>query len=177
MIYLKKRLLIILSVVLLAIMPCCSTAKTEAEAPRSIIGGFSCDITVSYSGMSISAHMTWPSAGVCRIEIREPSPLCGMALQWSGGEFSMSYMGIEVPFDKEILPDTGFAEGIVNSLKAAVQETKFEIIKSGGNYIYSASGKSGDYSLSFDESTGNLTGISVPSINLEADVSNFESMQ
>lgn len=158
-------------------MPGCSVAKTKTEAPSSIISGFSCDITLSYSDMSISAHMTWPSAGVCCIEIKEPASLSGMTLNWSGGEFSLSYMGIEVPFSEEILPNAGFAEGIVNSLEAAVQETEFEIIKSGNEYIYSAIGKSGDYSLSFDENSGNLTGISVPSINLDAVISNFETMQ
>ena len=173
----KKRLLIIPALILLIIMPCCQAAKTETEAPRSIISGFSCDITANYNSMSISARMTWPSAGVCCIEIKEPIPLSGMTLNWSGGEFSLSYMGIEMPFSEEILPDSGFAEGIVNSLEAAVQETEFEIIKSGNEYIYSASGKSGDYSLSFDENSGILTGISVPSINLEADISNFETMQ
>lgn len=173
----KKRLLIIsLLIFTVVAAPSCSSAKTEAKIPQSIISGFNCDMTVSYNGMSISAHMTMPSVGVCVIEITGPAPLSGMSLEWSGGEFTLSYMGISVPFDSEILPDSGFAEGIVNSLDAAAQETEFEIIKAGTNYVYSAVGKSGKYSLSFDCESGALTGISIPSISMEAAVSGFEAM-
>lgn len=177
MINLKRHIPIILLIFLVIMLPSCSGGRTESKAPQNIISGFSCDMTVKYNNMSISARLTRPSAGVCCIEIKDPVPLSGMTLNWSGGEFSISYLGVSVPFNEEILPDAGFSEGIINSLEAAVRETEFEIIKSGSNYIYSAIGSSGEYSLSFDENTGVLTGISIPSINLQADISGFESMQ
>ncbi len=153
-----------------------SGSSKEGAAPESITKGFSCDAVISYNSMDISAHITRPSAGVCRIEITDPIPLTGLVMDWTGENFEVTYMGIKVPFNTSILPDSGFASGIVNVLETAAQNTSFEVTKSDEETFYSATSDSGQFKIAFSNIDGSLTGLSVPSINLDVKISGFSNM-
>ncbi len=172
-----KKLSVILAAVLI-ILPAagCSKGGTGGRVPENITKGFTCDAVISYNSMSMTAHLTRPAPGSCRIEITDPVPVGGLVMDWSGEGFKLNYMGIEVPFDTDVLPDSGFASAIVNVLETAAQTTEFEVTATDTDTVYSAVCDSGKYEMSFNTESGALTKIDISSINLNAVFSNFALM-
>lgn len=172
-----KKLLVVLATVLV-ILPAagCSEGGNVGRAPENITKGFTCDAVISYNGMSMTAYLMRPAPGSCRIEITDPIPVAGLVMDWSGDGFKLNYMGINVPFDTDVLPDSSFASAIVNVLETTAQTTEFDVTATDTDTVYSAVCDSGKYTISFNTESGSLTGIDIPSINLSAVFSSFALM-
>ena len=158
--------------VLVLVCGCCGCQK-QAEKTPPVTQGFVCDADIHYGDLNVKALITRPVAGVCRVEIKEPAALSGMVLDLDGEKMKISYLGLAFDLSPKDMPDTSFAQALINALDSASLPGGLKLEKKDGGYVFSGQSDSGGFSIAVGPG-GALKSLSIPALHLNIDFSNFK---
>lgn len=167
----KKRGLLLLFTWALILICFVSGCQGETRQSEPVTDGFSCTAEMDYSGQHYVCTLTCPGNGGFTVEMEQPALLEGLAMNWDGEGFVLSYLGLERRLDGSGLPDTAFAAAVRNALQAAGEQILSGTDKGGS--VLEGGSDSGDYTLTFS-SDGYPDSLSVPGLELEVTFRDFQ---
>lgn len=160
-------LLLVLSVA--ALLTSCSSKK-KTEQPVTV--GFSCDVNVEYEDMNVKGHLTRSTAGTLSFDVKEPSTLNGLTMQWNGDTITIKLHGLSFNVDPDTIPQSALGKRILGVLDAALGIREEGKLTEEG-LLTRGSSSVGEFEIVSDPKNGNLLLLRIPSANLKATFSNF----
>ncbi len=169
-----KKLTGLLLALLLLLTGCGSQGGGGGTAqPDTLKNPFSCVADVHYNEMDIKAKVTSPSIGQYTIEVLEPASLKGLTVGWNGEEIQLGYLGLSIGIDPATLPDSLFGSILIDVFNRTAAQEGMSIETGENELVLHGKTDSGDFTVSMDRETGALKSVSVPSVGLEAQFSEF----
>lgn len=149
---------------------CACSKMNSKEEP--VTTQFECDVDVQYGDMNVKGHIKRSTAGTLYLEVNEPATLDGLTMEWNGENISIKLYGLSYNINPDVIPQSALCQGIVDALDAAVETGKSgEATEDGITTTGECS--SGEFTILSDPSTGNLLSLTVPSLEMIANFSNF----
>ena len=162
-------IVMIFAVCLPLFLPGC--IRRTVPPPAALAEDFSCIMDIRCKGAEIRAKLTRPVMASYQFEIEAPSVLSGFKLLFDGDNFTISYLGLTCDIASAKVPAVSFAAGIKNALEAVSLRTT-EYTSKNGIDTYSGQCGSGKFTVGVS-ADGLLKHISLPALELEAEISDF----
>lgn len=141
-----------------------------------LTSGFACDVAMHYRDMDVRGRLTRGAAGTLKMEFEAPASLKGMSMEWDGETMSAKMYGMTFEVDPASVPESALGRGLLDVLDSAMRAKDAGELTEDGLRINGETAN-GAYEMLSDPDTGNLISLKVPSLNLTADFSNFETAQ
>ena len=164
------RRLTCLAMISILLFLCACSKYTSKEEP--VTTDFECDVDVKYQDMNVKGHLTRSTAGTLTLDIDAPESLKGMTMIWNGESVSFKMYGLTFNVNPDSIPQSSLGQGIVNSLDAAMSKNTEKKVTDEG-IVTKGEIEGGEFEIVSDSTTGNLISLSIPSLELEANFSNF----
>ena len=148
----------------------CACSGGPKIRPEDIDFVFSCKADVSAAGQSFTVELNRGGPQNATVKIVSGSG-SGLAWYWNGQNFTQTYQGLSAESSQCVLPQGAFASVLVDTLDDA--EKQGALTRAGGN-VFSGTSEDGDYTLTADGSTGNITQIAVPGWNISAKLYGYD---
>ncbi len=155
--------------VLFLILFGCSIGEPKIQ-PKDIDFVFSCKADVSAGGQSFTVELNRAGPMNATVKVVSGSG-SGLAWYWNGQSFAQTYQGLSAESGKCVFPQGAFASVLVDALDEAGKQDA--LTRVGGN-VFSGSCEDGDYTLTADGSTGDITQISVPGWKISAKLYGYD---
>ena len=152
------------------VLSACSSKKNGAEEP--VTAGFECDMDVQYRDMEVKGHLTRQTAGTLLLEVTEPATLNGLSMEWDGENVQLRLHGLSFDVDPSAIPQSALGKGILGALDTALGLHEDRTVTEEG-VSTKGSTLDGEFTLVSDPETGNLLSLTIPSLELTAQFSNF----
>lgn len=164
-----RRILAAAAAGLLVLLCGCSANEPKIQ-PKDIDFVFSCKADVSAGGQNFTVELNRGGPQNATVKIVSGSG-SGLAWYWNGQNFTQTYQGLSAESGRCVLPQGAFASVLVDTLDEA--EKTETLTRVGGN-VFSGSSKDGDYTLTADGSTGDITQIAVPGWNISVKLYSYD---
>lgn len=156
-----------------------SIASCASKAPEipELVTEFSGDADVEMGDTKLKCNVVHTEKGIASVTISSPEGLKGLSFKNLGGTYAISYNELICETKTSFLPNSSFAQAIVNVLdkvaeeNGAVYQTTEE-----DNAVFSGTSKSGDFKLYADSKTGIIKKIDLPEVNIAAKFNNVENL-
>lgn len=167
-----RRLAWAIGIVILAVLLVGCSRKTAADP---IGEGFSCSVKAVYRDMQVRGTLTREAVGTLTMSFTAPETLDGLTARWDGGDVTLTMHGMSFAMDPASVPESALGEEIIAAFDAALRG-EGERTQKDGKLTVRDSGANGEYTLVFDAETGRPLSLSVPSLPLTAEFSDFKSI-
>lgn len=167
---LRRLSCLLLSALTLFSLSACSSGKKGTEEP--VTAGFECDMDVQYRDMDVKGHLTRQTAGTLRMEVTEPASLNGLSMEWNGENVQLRLHGLSFDVDPSAIPQSALGKGILGALDTALGLHEDRTVTEEG-VATKGSSLDGEFTLVSDPETGSLLSLTIPSLELTAQFSNF----
>lgn len=173
----KRILAVCIGVLLLAgvLAGCGNKGKGGAEDPSTWLGDpFTCTANIQYGDIAAVAVIDKRSPISCDISFESPAALTGMKFCFEEDTVTANYKGMEVSFNPSSIPGSAITKAIVSAVNSAVkgQGVKVEVVDK--TLVVKGDNENGKFELVLDKKSGNLLKLDIPSLNLKADIQNFD---
>lgn len=170
-----KRIIALLLAMVLIVFGLSGCIAQKSNVPLAMPSSFEMDLHIIINESDLKAHMKQQSIGNCSLAITAPESLAGMNLSFENNACKMEFKGLKYAMDFSKFPETAFGSALINTLIAVLDKTKVEITKVNSNWQYKGECASGSFLLIQNGETGAPVYISVPSLDLTIEFSNFIS--
>lgn len=171
----RRLLSLIVWFILVSCLLCAGCARAGSTQPP-LTSGFACDVAMHYRDMDVKGRLTRGAAGTLKMEFEAPSSLKGMSMEWDGETMSAKMYGMTFEVDPASVPESALGRSLLDVLDSAMRDKDAGELTEDGLRLNGETA-SGAYEMLSDPDTGNLISLKVPSLNLTADFSNFETAQ
>lgn len=164
-----RRVLAASAAVLLLLFCGCSAGAGKIQ-PEEITFIFSCKADVSAAGgnFTVAFGRAGPRNATVKVVSGSGS---GLAWYWNGQNFTQTYQSLSAESGQCVLPEGSFALALVDTLDEA--EKTGALTRVSGN-VFSGASRDGDFTLTADGSTGNITQITVPGWGITAKLYDYD---
>lgn len=138
--------------------------------------GFSCKATLSYNGLEAEAIITRSTDGSTRVTLNSPESLQGLQFDFSEDSVSLNFKGLRLDVEPSSFLASSLASAMVNALNTALQDENFSAKERDGVMEYTSKGESGGFTLCLDAKTGEPLSLTVPSLDLTCDFSEYQKV-
>lgn len=154
----------------LAISPlicvCLTGCYNQPYNVKEPITNFTRQAEIKTPGNNITCEISRSAQGISEITFKSPQELDGMKFKWAGNNYSISYKDLICETETPYLPNNSFAMCIVNALNEISKPESLTFITSQKNFnIYSGNSDSGQFQVTIDSQTGNITDLSFENEN------------
>ncbi|MBQ7131550.1 MAG: hypothetical protein IJO29_03175 [Oscillospiraceae bacterium] len=170
----KKAIVSIVLVITVVIFTACGGTKKNLSKPTPV-PVFSCSASIAYDDFSAVASVERYGDGVWSAEFSEPSTLSGVRLDFSDGEVTASYKGLSFSVPKDAVPVKALISSLIEVFDESLKSDSLQGVAEDGRITVSGSLSQGDYSIVFDEKSGNLLSFEMPGSGLKMVFSDFSA--
>ncbi|MDD6022300.1 MAG: hypothetical protein ACI4GA_08480 [Acutalibacteraceae bacterium] len=171
----KAFISVLLISVLLAAVFCGCKAPQAGESPL-IIKSFECDMKVVSRSRNYYCHFKRTDESSI-LTVKEPAELDGLELEYSSGVYSVSFKGLTMSLDDSKTQLTKhFADAVMNILDKTFSLESVTSRRKDGVMIYEGDTSYGKFEMRVDRD-GKILGISIPKLDTEITVENFEEIK
>lgn len=172
-----KKVIVPLMIVIAAIvLTACSGSHKKMQSPDPC-ALFSCNASIAYDDFSATALVQRYGDGAWSAEFSEPPTLSGVRLDFLDGETTASYKGLSFSVPKDAVPVKALIASLIEVFDEALKSDSIKGVAENGKITVSGSLSQGDYSIVFDESSGNLLSFEMPGSGLKMVFSDFDAKQ
>lgn len=175
----KKYIRIVLCIALIfctVLLASCGKPGVKEERPPAIPAAFSTDIEAVTPVQNFKAHLNYKNMNSCVIRFSQPLTLNGVEMIWDGQTVRVQYKGVGFDVDVSKFPQSAIGTEVINSVNAAVKSENLKIEKTGEDWSYSGTTKSGAFTIIQDGATGYLRSINLPDNDVEILFTNFKEI-
>ncbi len=170
-----KKVIVSLVIVIVAIATtACAGAKKKMLTPEPV-ALFSCNAAIAYDDFSATALLERYGDGAWSAEFSEPTTLSGVRLDFLDGDVTASYKGLSFSVPKDAVPVKALIAGLIEVFDESLKSNSLKGVAENGKITVSGSLSQGDYSIVFDENTGNLLSFEMPGSGLKMVFSDFSA--
>ena len=144
----------------------------KTQAPP-VTTDFSCRIQANYGDMAVTGELTRHSAGTLELTFSQPDTLDGLTALWDGETVTLQMYGLSFSVDPASVPESALGEELIAVLDAALRGES-QGRQENGNMVFEGQGKNGAYTLICNGESGYPVSLTVPSLPLYAEFSEFE---
>lgn len=155
---------------LLVVLTGCSR-KTAADP---IGEGFSCRVSGVYRDLQVRGTLTREAVGTMTVSFTAPETLAGLTARWNGGDVTLTMHGMIFTMDPASVPESALGEELVAAFDAA-RRGEGERTQKDGRLTVCGNGANGEYTLTFDATTGYPLALSVPGLPLAVEFTEFRA--
>ena len=134
---------------------------------------FTCKATISYNGLEAEADVTRSLDGSTRVTLNSPEALQGLQFDFSEDSVSLNFKGLRLDVEPSSFLASSLASALVDAFDTALRDENFSAKKKDGAVEYTAKGQTGGFTLRLDEKTGAPLSLTVPSLDLTCNVSDY----
>lgn len=155
-------------------MTACSVS-TVTSSP-AIIKNFKCDVCVTCGDREYVCFLKRENE-VSTLEVKEPTELDGLAVEYTEGIYSVSFKGLKMSIDdSEAQITRHFADGLMKLMDKTFTLEEGCATEKDGVWLYEGETSYGDFELRFDKE-GKILSAEIPSIDTEIKFENFEELK
>jgi hypothetical protein len=150
---------------ILIIFSCTSCSSKDIQT-ADLNFAFHCKADIISEGEKMKCDFNYTAPGIASIQLLS-SDLSGLNYYWSGGDFTVSYVGLSAKSEKCVLPEKSFAVILLQTLDYAQQEGA--LTKQKGSK-FSGSLNGAGFTITADSGTGQIQTISIPGKGIQAEL-------
>lgn len=170
----RRAIISVVLVITTFVLAGCAGVKKNLSKP-SPVPVFSCNASIAYDDFSALARVERFGDGVWSAEFSEPSTLSGVRLDFCDGEVTASYKGLSFSVPKDAVPVKALLSSLIEVFDEALKSDSLKGIAQDGKITVSGTLSQGDYSIVFDEKSGNLLSFEMPGSGLKMVFSDFSA--
>lgn len=134
---------------------------------------FTATATIRLDGTTLVADLNRSSESAFTLQLVQPEALQGLTFQYDGSRITAAYHGMEVTISDDSLVAQALAGILFRSIQQATAGSNVEISQSNGILTVQGRGEDGDFSLQIDPRRRTILSLSVPSLDLSCEFSDF----
>lgn len=141
-----------------------------------LIKSFECDMRVSSGGRNYLCRLRRDGESSI-LTVREPAELEGLALEYSGGVYSVSFKGLKMSLDDSKTQLTKhFSDAVMKILDKTFSLEEISARRENGAWVYDGETSYGAFELRFD-GDGKILSVKIPKIETEITMENFSEIK
>lgn len=157
----------------LLMMTGCRSSQPAAEPVGAF---FSCHVEAVYRDITVVGTLKREAAGTLAITFSQPETLEGLSACWNGETVELSWHGLSFSMAPEAVPEGALGEEMMAVWDATVRG-EGERTEQDGQTVICGESSSGSYELVCDAETGMPLSLSIPSLPLQAEFSQWEQQE
>ena len=166
-------LIAVSAVILIAIGAVLIGGKSSSRSSATpLADNFSCDISLKYSGMSLSGSITRTGPGHCTITLKEPKTLSGMRFDLTGEGMEISYGELKLPLGSINIPESNLFEPLCRALDAAVVPDSLKADRIDGKNVFYGTSHLSSFEIACADD-GRILSIKIPKYELDVSMENY----
>ncbi len=169
-----RRLIGIAAVFTLALgvfFSCASCSESDPLTADELQMAFTANAVISQDDTAITCRVTRTQEGLATVAVLSPQLLAGLAFEWQGDGYAITYSGLVCETQQPFLPSSCFASALIGALDQAANPENLTLqSENGGSTIFTGTCPSGDFTLEADSATGVVQKINIASLNLTAEL-------
>lgn len=175
------RRLITFAIVIVAALCLCACSVSvgdKTEKPNGLAGAFQASATVTIENLEAQGSISRFGNGMWQVEFSSPNTLGGVKLEFSEGNVSASYKGLNFSVPQSALPVKAMMLNLMSAVDDLASNPELSGEEENGMLKITGSLDGGEYILMTDEN-GNITSFEMPNNNLKivfADVVQIEGV-
>lgn len=155
---------------------CGKEQSGRTDRPPAIPAAFTADVEADTPIQNFKAQLEYRGLTDCVLRFTQPATMNGVCMIWNGQTVRMQYKGVGFDVDVSKFPQSAIGSDIINSVNAAVKAENLKIEKTGEDWSYSGSTKSGSFTIIQDGNTGFIRSISLPDNKVQILFTNFQTI-
>ena len=136
--------------------------------------GFECKMSVNYDKTAYQIFLKKTNATSYQISIEKPALLNGFVFKYDNSNVSITYNGLGINIDQASLPQSAFAQAIFGVLDSAINSKDITYQVFSNRIEMYGETSIGKYTIKLDKKTYKPVSISVPSVFLNIQISDFK---
>ena len=128
---------------------------------------FRCKADITFGEMQATADVVRSLDGSTRVTMQ------GLQFDFAEDKISLNFKGLKLDVEPTSFLASSAASALVNAFETSLNGDNLDITSKGGVATVTAKGESGNFTLTLDESTGAPLSLSVPSLDLNCNFSEF----
>lgn len=146
----------------------------SSDSPPGLPEKFSGDAAVSIGDYTLLSHVQY-APEYLKVTFQSPEALRKMEMTYTGDACSISYDSLSLNLDVSDLPQATFGRVILQTLRQCAAKADITTSRTESGWLYTGSVGDGRFEVLQDPSTGALTRISCPDIQVTIDFSNIQT--
>lgn len=135
---------------------------------------FRCKASISYGEMEATADIVRSLDGTTRITLNTPEALNGLQFDFSESNVSLNFKGMKLDVEPSSFLASSMASVMVGAVESALQDENLNTNSKDGVLTVTSKNETGNFTLTLDEETGAPLSLSVPSLNLDCNFTEFQ---
>jgi outer membrane lipoprotein-sorting protein len=168
-----KRLFVFFLLIVLALSGCSGAKPVPKNFMTMLSNGFECRMSVNYDKNSYQIYLQKSNATSYKISIEKPTILNGFIFKSENSNISITYNGLGINIDQASLPQSAFAQVIFGVLDSAINSKQITYKVFSNRIEMYGETSIGKYTIKLDKKSFKPVSISVPSVNLNIQISDF----
>jgi len=169
-IYIISALSVVILIIICAVFIGGKSSPGSAALP--LADNFSCDISLKYSGMSLSGSITRTGPGQCTVTIKEPKALGGMRFDVTGEGIEISYGKLKLPLGSIDIPESNLFEPLCRTLDAAMSPDGLKMDRIDGKNVFHGKSSLSSFEITCADD-GQILNIKIPGYELDVNMENY----
>lgn len=167
----KKVLPFFAALIMILTAGCEKQSKISVPPPHPT--SFTADLSVNYCGTDMKAAITQKSFDESEIKIITPEIMSDLTLNYSNGECTASYEGLEFKTDASRFPQAEFGSLMTSALNAVGQDIDIQKTFESDIWTYKGLLDRGEFSLTQNAESGDWICFTVQAADLTVNFSNI----
>jgi len=162
----KKRVCLVTSLTLFLLTSCNAPGSETVQVKDIFSEPFTSTATIVTDDLEATGQLSRYGMENWDIEFSEPSSLSGVTLIFDGTNSEASYKGLSFSMPKSAVPVNSMLLCLATAVDEISASTEKNCTSNDGVLTFKGSTDCGDYILTVDEGTGNLTEFQMKNLNL-----------
>lgn len=168
-----KRILSLTVALLMLISAGCAAKPVVPDSPPTPPASFTSNITAVFGEHTVTAKFTQSSPGICTLDFLTPATIEPLEISYNSGSCTVTYDNLKFETDLSRFPQTAFGSVMVDTFKKLADETDVSCCYADGLWTYSGDNSAGKFTLTQNYETGFWQLLTVESVNLKIDFTDF----
>lgn len=140
---------------------------------KNLASGFSCTVKANCDDTDYEVNLTKPSNGDYTVTFVKPESLNELSFQKTSEGIKIKRGALELVVDPSTIPQKSIYDAVSGVFESCINKD-VKVKKQGNDTVISGTSSAGDYKMTFG-SDMKPKSFSIPSINLNAEISNFKT--
>lgn len=173
----KRKLILPLTSLVILLTSCGTVGESQTDTKDVLTEPFTCTANITTANVDAVGVLTRKDVGNWSIEFSEPSTLSGVTLTFDGVTSEASYKGLTYSMPKDAVPINSTLLCLATAIDEISTNEETSATAKDGSLTFKGSVDGGEYILTVDETTGDLTSFIMDNLELTMTFSNVQPLE
>lgn len=145
----------------------------QKKFSQTLNKSFSAKANIKLDQTTLVADINKTAPDAMTLQIAEPDTLKDLCFTYNGSDIVVSYKNMQVSLTDDSLISKGIAGMIMKAVNASTEESGISMHTKDGVLVLTGKTEEGKFTMQVDKKTGSILNLSIPSLDLECEFSNF----